>query len=576
MSSREQPEGEEKPSRKRRSDKPAEEPATIGKAHPRTLDTHAEALEESPTLFESRGGAKRRTQTDRDSPEPNQSRQTRPIQIGSYEIQAELGRGGMGVVYKAFDARLKRIVALKVILAGGHAGETELKRFQTEAEAVARLRHQNIVQVYEIGEHEGRPFIALEYCEGGCLLERMKLDPPSAKESADWMMKVAEAMEHSHHAGVIHRDLKPANVLFDAHGNPKIADFGLAKKLDDEEPHTRTGMIMGSVGYMSPEQASGNTNQTNSATDIYSIGAMLYCLLSGQPPFQGINPVETLRLVVHGELVPVRRLNSACPRDLGTICQKCLQKTPADRYSTSGALAADLKRFLNGEPIKARPSTPFEQMTSWARRHPLPTIVAGFSVLMLALLSGTFAWMAHRNYDVIQTIQLRDMRVQDLRGRILYLDEVLTNSCALASLTGEPRWQKRYQQHEPELISCIDQAVLLVPDAEAGLAAVNEANEKLVAIENLAFDQVAHGKKSDAWTLLNSQDYQQQKRLYENGLQVFSGKLKEHSEQTVQAAHREAFTFLMIACGSGCVVLLIFTAGLFGFFQQVRHSTRES
>lgn len=495
-----------------------------------------------------------------------------PKQIAAYEIVAELGRGGMGVVYEARDLRLKRTVALKVILAGGHAGNSELERFQTEAEAVARLKHPNIVQVYETGEQDGRPFIALEYCPGGCLTDRLTGNTPSPQESARLVASIADAMEHSHRAGVIHRDLKPGNVLFDTDGAPKIVDFGLAKKLDEDEGHTRTGMVMGSLGYMSPEQASGKSGQTNHATDIYAIGAILYALLSGQPPFQAASVIETLNLVIQGEVVPIRRLNPACPRDLETICLKCLQKSVGNRYLNAAEIAADLRRFLNGEPILARASTPYEQIVSWMRRNPLPSIVAGTSVLMLAILSATFAGMAYRNNRIIKTIQERDMRVQELRGDIQYADEVLTNSCALATLTGETRWRERYQEYERELIASIDEAVTLVPDAKAGLDEVNAANEALIQIESRAFEAVAQGNKEKGWSLLNSDTYRSQKLAYQGGMQIFSARLQDYSTKRVEAAYKEAVFFLITALIFGLIVTAVFLVGAYSFMRKVRQS----
>lgn len=484
-------------------------------------------------------------------PEQNESKPKPPKRISSYEVLKELGRGGMGVVYKARDVRLKRTVALKVILAGGHAGEVELKRFQTEAEAVARLKHQNIVQVYEVGEHEGLPFLALEYCAEGCLENRIEAEPLSPRESADLAVCLADAMEHAHRAGIIHRDLKPGNVLFDADSTPKITDFGLAKKLDEEDSHTRTGMIMGSVGYMSPEQASGQAREATPAADIYALGAILYRLLAGQPPFQGSSVVESIQMVISGDPVSVRRLKPSCPRDLETICLKCLEKQPANRYASAAELAADLRRFLSGEPIQARPATPIEQIVSWARRNPLPTTVAVVSVLMLAVLASTLTWMAYRNYHAMQTIQERDMHVQELRGRILYLDEVLTNSCYLASLTGESRWEKRYQQHESELVASIDEAVSLVPDAQTELDQLNEANDQLIQIELRAFELVRHGNQSEAWASLNHEDYRRQKLAYGKGLEGFAKTLKDSSERTVQKAirtKRQGSQRLMLRC----------------------------
>ena len=499
-----------------------------------------------------------------------------PQKIGSYEIVAELGRGGMGVVYKARDLRLKRTVALKVILAGTHAADSERKRFQTEAESVARLKHQNIVQVYEVGESEGHPFLALEYCSGGSLADRLKGKRPSPREAAALVASLSDAMEHSHLAGVVHRDLKPANVLFDADGTPKIADFGLAKKLDEDEGHTRTGAIMGSLGYMSPEQASGQNASTNSQTDVYAMGAILYSLLAGHPPFQGSNAIETLNLVMDGEPIPIRRTNPNCPRDLETIALKCLNKLPSERYPTSRDFHHDLTRYMNGEPIHARPSTTYEQLFSWCRRNRLPTTVAIASVLMLALLSASLAWIAHRNQAVIQTIETRDMRVEELRGKILYLDEVLTNSCALATLTDDPKWAERYQQYEPELIASIDEAVALVPDAKSELDKVNDANAQLIELEANAFALVKEGRSTEAWSLISSDTYQVKKRDYEHGLQVFSRKLRDHSEETVRAARSEAFAFLITASVFAVLVLFFFAIGLYSFFRMIRKSDPSS
>ncbi len=495
-----------------------------------------------------------------------------PTKLNSSELVTELRQVGKGVVYKTRDLRLKRTVALKVILAGTHAADSERKRVQTEAESAARLRHQNVVHVYEIGESEGHPFLALEYCSGGSLADRLKGKRPSPREAAALVASLSDAMEHSQHAGVVHRDLKPANVLLDADGTPKIADFGLAKKLDEDEGHTRTGAIMGSLGYMSPEQASGHNANTNSQTDLYAMGAILYSLLAGHPPFQGSNAIETLNLVIDGEPIPIRRTNPNCPRDLETISLKCLNKLPSDRYPTSRDFHHDLTRHMKGEPIHARPSTTYEQLFSWCRRNPLPTTVAIASVLMLALLSASFAWIAHRNQSVIQTIETRDMRVEELRGKILYLHEVLTNSCALATLTDGPKWAERYQQYEPELIASIDEAVALVPDAKSELDKVNDANGQLIELEANAFALVKEGRTTDAWSLISSDTYQLKKRDYEHGLQVFSRKLRDHSEETVRAARSEAFAFLITAIVFAVLVLIFFAIGLYSFFRMIRKS----
>ena len=493
-----------------------------------------------------------------------------PKRIASYDILSEIGRGGMGVVYKAQDSRLKRTVALKVILAGGHAGEVELARFQIEAESVARLKHQHFVQIYEVGSDDGLPFLALEYCGGGSLEDRIESGPLAPREVAELVAKLADAMEHAHQAGVIHRDLKPGNVLFDENGEPKITDFGLAKKVGEDDSHTRTVSVMGSIGYMSPEQASGHTREATPAVDIYALGAILYRLLAGKTPFEGSSTVESLQLVINGVPVPIRRLRPSCPRDLETICLKCLEKSPANRYRTAAELADDLRRFLKGEPIAARAATPLEQLVSWARRNPLPTTLAIGGVVMLAVLAGAMAWMTYRNYRVIEAIQHREMRIQELRGKILYLDEVLTDSCSLAAVTGEPRWEERYRRFLPELDTAINQAVELVPDAKTELAEVGDANSALVRLEDQTFELVRQKQLPKAWELLNGDEYQRNKHEYADGLTAFSNRLKAHSESAIQAAHGEAMWFLIAAACLGGLVVVILLVGIYCLSRMLR------
>ena len=247
--------------------------------------------------------------------------------VPGYEILGELGRGGMGVVYKARQIKANRVVALKMILAGGHASATELARFRTEIEAVARLQHPSIVQVFEVGEQDGLPFFSLEFCDGGSLDRKLKGDPMLPVEAAKLVETLARAMHAAHRQKVIHRDLKPANILLAADGIPKITDFGLAKKLDDVG-QTREGAVMGTPSYMAPEQARGQTSALGPAADIYALGALLYDLLTGRPPFKGANVMATLGQVMHEEPVPPGRLQPGVPRDLETICLKCFAAPP--------------------------------------------------------------------------------------------------------------------------------------------------------------------------------------------------------------------------------------------------------
>ena len=339
-----------------------------------------------------------------------------PPLVPGYEIQHELGRGGMGVVYKARDLELNRPVALKMILSGSHAGTTERDRFKREAEAVAQLQNPHIVQIFEIGEANGHPYLALEFVDGGSLAQHLAGKPWPARESAELVELLAGAMQYAHDHGIVHRDLKPGNILLQgARGEgqaasidkssprfllpprpsppgpvPKITDFGLAKRLDSDpgDGVTKTGAVMGTPGYIAPEQASGKGREVGPAADVYALGAILYECLTGRPPFRGETPLDTVLQVLNDDPVPPHRLHHGIPRDLETICLKCLTKNPAKRYASARDLSEDLRRFLNGEPIRARPLSAWGRGVKWAKRHPALTTFGVLLVLATATVVG--------------------------------------------------------------------------------------------------------------------------------------------------------------------------------------------
>lgn len=311
--------------------------------------------------------------------------------FGDYELLEEIARGGMGVVYKARQINLKRVVALKMILAGQLAGEEDVKRFYTEAEAAANLDHPGIVPIFEIGEHQGQHYFSMAYIEGESLADRVANGPLPPREAAEIVKKICEAMAYAHERGVIHRDLKPANILIDQTGQPKVTDFGLAKRTEADSNLTGTGQILGTPSYMAPEQASGKVEDVGPLADVYALGAILYCLLTGRPPFQAANPMDTLLQVLGKEPVAPRKLNERIHVDLETICLRCITKEQGKRYRDSNELADEIGRFLNGEPIHARPISPGERAFRWCRRHParFGLIAATVALLVAGSVIGT-------------------------------------------------------------------------------------------------------------------------------------------------------------------------------------------
>jgi WD40 repeat protein/serine/threonine protein kinase len=343
-------------------------------------------------MLESKRSASGKSATTLDRSPADSTVGTKKPTITGYEIVGELGRGGMGVVYKARQTKLNRVVALKMVLSGQHAGKDDLYRFRTEAEAVACLQHENIVQIYEVGEQDGRPYFSLEYVPGGTLDDKLEREAPLPPANAARLMEtLARAVHVAHQHGIIHRDLKPGNVLLTSDGAPKITDFGLAKRLDTPG-QTSTGSVMGTPSYMAPEQAEGRTRDIGTPTDVWALGAILYETLTGRPPFLADAPLDTMLLVVRADPVPPARLNHKVPRDLDTICLKCLEKDPRRRYPSALALAEDLQRFLNNEPIVARPIAVWERSLKWAKRRPAAAGILLVSLLALVALIGIGIW----------------------------------------------------------------------------------------------------------------------------------------------------------------------------------------
>jgi serine/threonine protein kinase len=363
--------------------------------------------------------------------------------VAGYELLEVIGHGGMGVVYKARQLGLNRIVALKMVLAGASASPHSLARFRSEAEAVAQLAHPNIVQIYEIGEQNGCPFLALEYVSGGSLAQQLDGTPVAPRQAAELVLALAEAVQHAHERGIVHRDLKPANVLLLADGTPKVTDFGLAKRLDGSDVHTQTGAILGSPVYMAPEQAAGDQQRIGPATDVYALGVILYELLTGRPPFRGASLIETIEQVREHDPAPPRTLQPRIARDLEIICLKCLEKGPQRRYASAADLASDLKNFLRGDPIEAHSATLLDQVARTISHHSFDERFSEFANRMLYFAPGPL--LVHLVAYAI------------FSGRTYYsYGMVITTACTIytlvpaliitggPSLYGLPTWQKRH------------------------------------------------------------------------------------------------------------------------------------
>jgi WD40 repeat protein/tRNA A-37 threonylcarbamoyl transferase component Bud32 len=369
------------------------------------------------------------------------------LDIPGTQILCELGRGGMGVVYKARQVRLNRLCALKMILPGEQIDTEFRARFLAEAETIARLRHPNIVQIYGLGEHDGRPYFEMEYIEGGSLDRRLDGTPWAPRAAAQMVAVLARAIGEAHRLGIVHRDLKPANVLLMDDETPKVVDFGLAKTLETDSQLTKSGVFFGSPSYTAPEQAVGLNKAVGPAADIYALGATFYHMLTGRPPFRAATVLQTLEQVKTADPVPPSRLQPGLPRDAETICLKCLEKEPGKRYATAGELADDLRRFLDHEPIRARPLGYHGRLARWGRRNPVPAGLLGALVVtgLFALVAILWQW---RKADALaRSLSVANALSEERRLRAVEAQVRAEQAVDQARRLGEAERRERYRSN---------------------------------------------------------------------------------------------------------------------------------
>ncbi|MEQ9408216.1 MAG: bifunctional serine/threonine-protein kinase/formylglycine-generating enzyme family protein [Fuerstiella sp.] len=399
--------------------------------------------------------------------------------FGEYELLEEIARGGMGVVFKARQVKLNRIVALKMIRSGELAHAEEVERFKIEAEAAANLDHPGIVPIYQIGEHNGQHYFSMGFVEGQSLADRVKGGPLPPREAAEIVRKVAEAVAYAHEKGVIHRDLKPANVLLDRHGEPKVTDFGLAKYVEADSGLTQTGAVMGTPSYMSPEQARGQNDEVGPSADVYSLGAVLYCLLTGRPPFQSSTIVDLLLQVLEKDPISPQALNAGIPKDLETICLMCLRKDAHRRYESVQALVQEFDRFSHGLPIFARPVGRGERLYRWCKRQPATAGMIAVATLLMTTLAIGGPYVAIVQTDALNARQLAE------KARV----ESAVDTIVAADITYMPSFMTQLGNHEQVACERLEELLTDLSDPRARF----RANVALFALGQTEWEALSSG-----------------------------------------------------------------------------------
>ncbi len=525
------------------------------------------------------------TQSEQTLPHSPQSQSDLPLaldherlfwpRIPGYQITAELGSGGAAVVYLARHSSLNRLIALKVLLGGALATTLDRERFRREAEAAAKLDHPNVIQVYDIGEHNGALYLSLEYASGSSLDRTLKRQPLSPIDAAYLVERIAGGIEAAHAAGILHRDLKPANILLAADGQPKIADFGLARQIDQAYRLTQSGMSAGTPSYMAPEQVLPEVDQIGVRTDVYGLGAILYECLTARPPFAAPTSLETMRQVAEAEVVSIRSLQWGVPRDLETICRKCLEKEPQKRYPTARALAADLARFRSGAPILARRMSPVEHAWQWARRHPVIPLLVLTLGMMTVSVAALMAWTTYHAYQVASHLRDRELRLHGLRGSLLQLDESQARHTDLAATTGDPTWANGYRTVKGEAERQRADASQLAPE-ETASAELLQTADKVATREQHALELVRNGRANEAWQYLRSDEHRCARNEYAAAVDQFGDRVDLAADAELRQIQTEGFWSLVSATAvAGLIGVTAVTAWII-YLRRSHHRLRNA
>jgi len=469
------------------------------------------------------------------------------VKVPGYEIVGELGRGGMGVVYKARQVGLNRWVALKMVLAGAHATKHQLERFLTEAKAVADLQHPNIVQIYEIGRHEELPYFSLEFVDGGSLEAKVHRRPQPPRVAAHMVETLAHAMQYAHEHNIIHRDLKPANILLTSDGMPKITDFGLAKRLAEDSGQTKSGTLLGTPSYMAPEQARGEIQNVGALADVYTLGAILYELLTGRPPFHAPTVLETVKLVTNEEPLAPSRLQADVPRDLETICLKCLEKDMGKRYGSARLLADDLRRFLSDEPILARPVSNLERLTRWCRRNPrVAALVGTVGLLLILVAAGSVAFAFRISQEMAETERQKKIADQNAIAEKLAHDEADRNAeVALKNAEAARKAQDIAGQQAQVALETVYNVATTADEKLRTIAQLGPLRKELIELVMKQLDKISKdavtSRKADRTMGIALQrmgkfyeqrgETQQEIVVIERSLEIFNRLMKEQPEE---------------------------------------------